>query len=82
MHLRIEPSGCIRAVYDDAIDLRSLGELSIRRGSHVEPDETGGWLVDLSPVAGPMLGPFLKRQQAIEAEIAWLDRNWLTSIDN
>ena len=32
-----------------AVDLAALGVLSIRRASHVEPDEEGRWWVDLGP---------------------------------
>ena len=32
---------------------------------------------DLSPVGGPMLGPFSKRSQALNAEQDWLNSHWL-----
>lgn len=35
------------------------------------------WYADLAPSSGPILGPFDKRQQAIEAEVAWLEKNSL-----
>ena len=50
MELRIDPSGRVQCLYGEAIDLRSLGSLSIRRASHVEPDENGNWWADLAPV--------------------------------
>ena len=37
-----------RCVYDEAIDLSQLGELTIRRASHVEPDDQGLWWADLA----------------------------------
>ena len=77
MTLVIDPSGAVRCVYSETIDLRSLGELYIRRGSFVEPDETGRWLVDLAPVAGPRLGPFGLRSAALKAEDSWLTDHWL-----
>ena len=43
MELLIEASGNARCVYGEAIDLAELGQLSIRRGSHVEPNEHGQW---------------------------------------
>jgi hypothetical protein len=52
--------------------------LSIRRGSHVEPDEHGNWLCDLSPVSGPLLGPFASRSAALAAEVDWLTQHWLS----
>jgi len=78
MQLIISPTGTIRCVYSEAIDLGRLGELDIRRASHVEPTAGGGWITDLSPVAGPTLGPFPSRSLALAAEAAWLEANWLT----
>ena len=78
MELIIETSGQARCIYGEAIDLSQLGKLTIRRGSHVEPDEQGRWLCDLSPIAGPTLGPFDSRSAALAAEVAWLSEHWLT----
>ena len=77
MHLRVEPDGSVRCLYAEAIDLSCLGALAIRRASHVEPDGAGRWCVVLSPVGGPLLGPFLLRSTALEAEHAWLEEHWL-----
>ena len=77
MDLVISPGGTVRAVYSEEIELDSLGPVVITRASHVEPDARGGWLADLSPVAGPVLGPFRRRSEALEAELAWLVTNWL-----
>ena len=74
MHLRIEPSGQVTCLYGEAIDLAVLGEISIRRASHVEPDDDGRWWADLSPVGGERLGPFARRSDALRAEVAWIDR--------
>ncbi len=78
MQLLIERSGQVRCLYGEAIDLSLLGSLTIRRGSHVEPDQQGRWVCDLSPVAGPTLGPFDSRSAALAAEVAWLAQHWLT----
>ncbi len=78
MKLVVDTKGSIRCVYGETIDLSALGRLSIQRGSHVEPDEEGHWMADLSPVGGPLLGPFATRGEAIGAEIAWLHQYWLT----
>jgi len=78
MNLLVSPTGSIRCIYSESIDLNSLGNLKITRGSHVEPDELGRWYADLSPVAGPRLGPFSLRSQALDAEVAWLNTHWLT----
>jgi hypothetical protein len=77
MELVIECSGQARCIYSEEIDLAQLGELSIRRGSHVEPDKQGRWLCDLSPVSGPSLGPFETRSDALAAEVGWLSEHWL-----
>ena len=78
MHLLIKPNGTARCVYGEAIDLTSLGQIEIKRGSHVEPDPEGNWTADLSPVNGPLLGPFATRSEALQAEVQWLAEHWLT----
>ncbi|MCB9950023.1 MAG: hypothetical protein H6824_03490 [Planctomycetaceae bacterium] len=77
MQLIIEPSGNCRCVYSEAIDVRQLGSAVIQRGSHVEPTADGSWTADLSPVNGPVLGPFSTRSEALDAEVEWLLENWL-----
>jgi hypothetical protein len=79
MELIIEATGQGRCVYDELFDLAMFGPLSIRRASHVEPDDQGRWIADLGPVDGPLLGPFTHRSAALEAEVAWLQRHWLDS---
>lgn len=79
MQLVVTSSGTVRCLYDETIPLASLGQLSIQRGSHVEPDAQGRWVADLSPVHGPVLGPFAKRSAALAAEQAWLEAHWLLS---
>lgn len=46
--------------------------MSITRASIVEPADGGGWLVDLSLVNGPVIGPFRYRSQGLDAEQQWL----------
>jgi hypothetical protein len=77
MQLVVTSDGDIRFVYAETVDIRSLGPTVIRRGSYVEPDAMGRWLVDLAPVGGPRVGPFVKRSEALEAEVAWLQEHWL-----
>ena len=77
MDLVVEPDGTVRCIYDEAISLTTLGHVTIRRGSHVEPYAGGGWTADLGPVRGPILGPFATRSEALEAETEWLRSNWL-----
>jgi len=77
MQLVITPDGALRCVYGEAIDLHALGSPSVSRASHVEPDEQGRWIADLSPVNGPNLGPFDRRSDALAAESRWLETHWL-----
>ena len=77
MELIFESSGSARCVYSDTLPLASIGRLRIERASHVEPNDKGEWIADLSPVSGPTLGPFSKRADAIAAEVQWLRDNWL-----
>ncbi len=76
--LRIKISnGQLSAIYsDDLASLLTLGQSKIRRASHVEPC-LGGWQADLSPVSGPVLGPFPLRSEALAAEVKFLEENIL-----
>ena len=78
MELLIDPAGRVRCLYGEQVDLTSFGQLHISRGSHVEPTPKGTWTADLTPVGGPILGPFPTRSQALEAEREWLLQHWLT----
>ena len=77
MQLIIDLVGNARCVYSESIPVHSLGIASIIRASHVEPTAGGQWTADLSPVAGPVLGPFQDRSTALQAETDWLRENWL-----
>jgi len=79
MEIIIKPGGRLHCVYDETVDLQVFGRLRIRRGSHVEADEGGRWHADLSPVQGPVLGPFDRRSDALAAEREWLENHWLLS---
>ena len=82
MQLLIDNKGQVFSLYTEVIDLASLGVLTIRRGSQVEPDEQGQWFADLSPAGGPILGPFAIRSAALAAEQQWLEAHWLNNPDN
>jgi len=77
MQIIIELGGAVRAVYSEVIELATLGNGTITRASHVEPDEHGRWFADMAPVGGPLLGPFAHRSEALLAEQQWLDCHWL-----
>ena len=60
---------------DDLVALLDEGESTVRRVSHVEPlcvKGKHGWTADMSPVNGPVLGPYDTRAEALDAEVAWL----------
>jgi hypothetical protein len=77
MDLIIDLAGIVRTIYAEEIDLARFGPLTITRASHIEPDGDGRWHADLSPVGGPVLGPFDRRSEALQAEHTWLMENWL-----
>ena len=77
MELLIQTTGNVRCVYDESLDINSLGRVNIQRGSHVEPTTDSRWTADMSPVNGPVLGPFVNRSMALEAERTWLLDHWL-----
>ena len=78
MQLVVQPGGTVHCLYGEELDLPQLGSLAIARGSHVEPDSSGQWTADMSPVHGPVLGPFPSRSDALTAERQWLETHWLT----
>jgi hypothetical protein len=75
MNIFIRPNGDAQCLYGENINLAALGAIDIRRASHVEPmpEQPGKWGADMAPVAGPFLGPFDTRAEALAAEVAWLD---------
>lgn len=77
MQLIVSPGGQVHCLYDEAIDLTTLGTAAIIRASHVEPDDEGWWWADLGPIHGPKLGPFHHRSEALQTEREWLETNWL-----
>lgn len=78
VEIYISSDGTCQSVYDESVDLRLLGPTDIRRASHVEPTLDGQWTADMRPLAGPVLGPFSTRSQALVQELAWL-RIWFES---
>jgi hypothetical protein len=78
--LEISTEGHMRFIYDDVLtELLDEGDATIERASHVEPEGTQ-WVADMAPMGGPKLGPFTKRQDALDAEVAWLNENVLGCI--
>jgi len=81
MELVVHADGSLRCLYDETVDLSPLGQVTIRRASHVEPTNQGQWQADLSPVQGPVIGPFALRSEALAAEFDWLRNHWLLTAD-
>lgn len=77
MELFVRPDGQVAALYDELLDLSSLGTVHISRASHVEPDSTGRWFAHL--INGPILGPFSRRSEAIDTEQRWLTDHQLNT---
>lgn len=76
--IRISPAGTVQFIYRDALrPLLTAGDGHIRRASHVEPTTDGRWTADLTPIKGPILGPYPTRADALTAETDWLTQNWL-----
>ena len=68
-------AGQLRYIYSDALaPLNALGETKIVRASHVEP-KGSEWFADLSPIDGPILGPYQLRDDALQAEVEWIHKN-------
>ena len=70
--IRVAVGGELRAVYHDELAalLRQLGGLRVFRASHVEPsDVADAWQADLSPVGGPLLGPYSTQEEAKCCEV-------------
>jgi hypothetical protein len=81
LRLFARPDGSVQAIYSQDIPLQALGEVVIRRASHVEPlpGMADVWQADLSPVAGPILPPTQGRDASLAAEVEWLTirmREW------
>ncbi|MCX6380325.1 MAG: hypothetical protein NT023_12765 [Armatimonadetes bacterium] len=73
--LEIAPDGTLTFLWDDGLgSLLHLGEGSLQRASHIEPQGTE-WVADLSPVGGPTLGTFPIRNDALIAERGWLQQH-------
>ena len=70
--------GRMEFIYTDNLaPLLDEGDATVQRVSHVEPscvDGRHGWTADMTPVDGPVLGPFTTRADALDAEHVWLQR--------
>lgn len=75
MIISVDPNGNMTAIYDDELtDLFQEGSVTIRRASNVEADKNGQWWAEMLDGTGTKLGPFTKRQDALDAEKEYLER--------
>lgn len=82
INIVIGNNGIIRTIYSDILmDLFAQGETKINRASYVEPC-VNGWNADMSPVNGPVLGPFKTRTEALKEENDWLKKNNVPVVRN
>ena len=86
MNIVVNTDGTLAFIYDDKLTgLMAEGQATVKRASHVEPADGGGWEADMRPVmgkAGPVLRapdgqPFKTRAEALAAEVAYLNREVL-----
>jgi len=79
--LKISPTGKVTAIHNDDYDFSVHGKKKIRRASQVEPNADGEWEADMSLLGdkhkGVVLGPFSRRDQAIAAEVAYINKHEL-----
>jgi hypothetical protein len=73
-------NGIITAIHDDALTpMFSLGDVTIKRASHVEPDRNGHeWSADMRPVGGRIMRGFKTRGAALKAEVDYLRKYVIT----
>ncbi len=74
MLIVIESNGMLKHIYSDDFKIPHLGGGKIERASNVEPVHSGsesGWLVKIKE--GPYLGPYARRDEALQREIDWLE---------
>ncbi len=80
--LMIKPDGTLVCIYVDEIrpllDHASIASTS--RASHVEPDSSGMWVADMSPIGGPSSPPFRLREDALAWEKRWIESNVLSTL--
>lgn len=67
-----QASGSVVNIYDESLNLGFLGKPKTQRASHVEPDDANDWWADMTPVGGPVLGPYARRSDALRAEHDYL----------
>lgn len=67
----IDQNGTTEFIYDDEFSEMLNSKTTIQRASHVEPEGTQ-WIAEM--ISGPKLGPFKTRQEALDAEREYLEK--------
>lgn len=81
MKIKINTNGTLNLVYTEDICVEELGKIdSIKRLFHVEPTQDNKWTakVNIGTSECVVLGPYDKRSEALEAEVAWIEDNVLS----
>lgn len=82
LEIMVDASGEVRGIYSDELAdlLAAAGHNTpqVKRASHVEPHPDGGWQADMTPVGGPVFGPYQHRREALDQELDWLQLHWLS----
>lgn len=79
--MKVTPRGRMIFLYQEKVNLEQEGVVeSVVRASDVEPDERGEWWVTIRNRERTTLGPFRKRSQALNAEVAWLEKNCFSTV--
>ena len=78
VRIAVSASGDVVGIYTDAPAfvrlMEALGPTGIRRASHVEPTHDNRWTADMTPSGeSVMLGPYSRREEALDAERSWLE---------
>ena len=78
MHLVVAPDGTARDLRRDDRPGRAWPPRPSPAPATSSRTPKAAGTPDLRPVDGPVLGPFDRRSEALEAEVAWLEAHWLT----
>jgi hypothetical protein len=76
----VAKNGELHAIYDDAlVPLFDGASVETRRASHVEPHSgfcgDTCWSADMRPIGGPVFSGFKTRQEALDAEVRYINRH-------
>ena len=79
-----EVNKTVRVPFYSFRGLLNEGKAEVKRASQVEPgnpvvgQDPLKWYADMALSGGDVLGPFDSRQEALDAEVAWINQHVLT----